>query len=237
MYADDLAHIHDRGFSHHAHGTAAGLLAALRRSGVREGLIVELGCGSGITAQALLAEGFTVFGIDQSRALLRRARKRAPNARFQQGSFFDLPIPDCSAVISLGECLGYRTEKRSGTRQMTHLLRRVRAALPPGGLLVFDLVTPAVARHAVNFRKGSDWALASENSRDDSGAWLRREITTFVRHGGTYRRGSETHWVQLYTAGEIGERLRKMGFSVRIRRKLGGYGLLPGRSLFIARRR
>lgn len=237
MYADDLADIHDRGFSHHARGTAAGLVEVLRRAGIADGLVVELGCGGGITARALLAAGFRVFGIDQSAALLRRARRRAPEARFRQGSFFDLAFPAAAAVVSLGECLGYRPERRSGTRSMTKLFRRARAALPPGGLFVFDLVTPTVAEHAVYFRKGPDWALASENSRTRAGTWLRREITTFHRHGRNYRRGLEVHWVQLYEAAEIAARLRDIGFSVRTRRRLGDYALTPGRCLFIARRR
>jgi SAM-dependent methyltransferase len=237
LYLDDLAYIHDAGFSHHARGTAEGVVAVLRNSHIHEGLVVELGCGGGVTARHLLASGYAAMGIDQSAGLLERARKRAPQGSFTLGSFFEAAIPPCRAVLSLGECLGYRQGKRGGTGPMMSTIRRAHAALPAGGILLFDLVTPRVAQNAVYAREGEDWALISQNTRDRNGAWLRREITTFRRHGQTYRRGFETHHVQLYDAQDMARRLRGIGFAVRVRTSLADYALAPGRALFIARKR
>ena len=46
-YRTDLAYIHDRGFSRLAEQAARGIVVTLRRAGIRRGLILDLGCGSG----------------------------------------------------------------------------------------------------------------------------------------------------------------------------------------------
>ncbi len=65
---------------------------------------------------------------------------------------------------------------------------------------------------------------------------LTRDITTFRQVGPQYRRSEERHVVQLWTREEIEEALRGAGFSVRVRRRYGGYRLAPGRLAFIARK-
>lgn len=76
-YSDDLAWIHDAGFGHFAERAAPALLALFRRRGIESGLVVDLGCGSGIWAQKLVEAGYDVFGVDVSEAMIRIARRRA----------------------------------------------------------------------------------------------------------------------------------------------------------------
>jgi hypothetical protein len=56
-YRDDLAYIHDAGFGHTARAAAPFLLEALERRRVRDGLVIDLGCGSGILSEAVSAAG------------------------------------------------------------------------------------------------------------------------------------------------------------------------------------
>ncbi|NKB90082.1 MAG: methyltransferase domain-containing protein [Acidobacteria bacterium] len=237
LYAEDLAYIHDAGFSHHARGTAAGLLRVLSQGGLNNGRIVELGCGGGVTARHLTQAGYDVLGVDQSAELLRLARQRVPQAKFRRASIFDFEIPTAAAVLSMGECLGYRPGRRGGTGPMMTVLKRAHRALPAGGMLIFDLVTPRVPAQATFIRQGDDWFLVSENTRESAGAWLRRDITTFRQVGRNYRRSFEQHHVQLYDATLLADRLRRIGFAVRVRRSIDGYALAPGRALFLARKR
>src|SRR5438477_3844110 len=104
-YHDDLAHIHDVGFDFFARGAAPGLLQIFRRHGIHQGRVIDLGCGSGIWAAELIRAGYDVLGVDQSKAMIRLARKKAPRAKFIQASFLDVKLPACDAVTSLGECL------------------------------------------------------------------------------------------------------------------------------------
>jgi hypothetical protein len=51
FYGADLAFIYDVGFGGHARRAAPTLLAILHQSGISAGLVVDLGCGSGIWAR------------------------------------------------------------------------------------------------------------------------------------------------------------------------------------------
>ena len=76
-YGEDLAYIHDVGFGHFAKTATPGLLEMLRQTGGSRGLVVDLGCGSGVWARALCDAGYDVLGVDQSPAMIAIARNRA----------------------------------------------------------------------------------------------------------------------------------------------------------------
>ena len=59
-YEDDLAYIHDPGFGGFARQTAPELLKILRQAGIQQGLVVDLGCGSGIWPAKLVKAGYRV---------------------------------------------------------------------------------------------------------------------------------------------------------------------------------
>lgn len=83
-YRDDLAYIHDVGFGNLARHAAPVLLDGLRQRGVDRGLVIDLGCGSGILAQALVAAGYDILGIDISAAMIALAQQRVPNGQFRR---------------------------------------------------------------------------------------------------------------------------------------------------------
>src|SRR4051794_17200104 len=106
-YRDDLAYIHDAGFGHFARAAAPFLLEALRRQGTRDGLVIDLGCGSGILSEAVSAAGFDVLGVDLSASMLALARRRVPRGEFRQESLLTAELPPCVAVCAVGEGVNY----------------------------------------------------------------------------------------------------------------------------------
>ena len=106
-YATDLAFIHDQGWGDFARRSTPGLLRALRDNGIRDGKIVDLGCGSGIWARALADAGYEVVGVDISPAMIELARRSVPEAQFHVASCFAFRIPPCRAVTALGEVFNY----------------------------------------------------------------------------------------------------------------------------------
>ena len=82
-YGEDLAYIHDVGHAEFALGAAPGILEILDRNGIHDGLIVDLGCGSGLWARELVDAGYRVLGIDISEAMIELSRKRVPEAGFR----------------------------------------------------------------------------------------------------------------------------------------------------------
>jgi SAM-dependent methyltransferase len=210
----------------------------LRASGIRRGLVVDLGCGSGLWARALVDAGYDVLGVDLSAAMIAIARKRVPEARFVRGSLLERALPRCVAVTAIGECVNYLFDSNNDSRALAGLFARVWSVLEPGGVFVFDVAGPERARASatVTHREGHDWALLLRVEEDRKARLLARHMTIFRRVGKLYRRTLETHRLRLYSAGEIERLLRRTGFTIR---QLGGYGALRlprGHRAFFARK-
>jgi len=235
-YSTDLAYIHDVGFGDFARGAVPGVLSLLRRNGIREGLVVDLGCGSGIWARELLRAGYQVLGVDISPAMTALARENAPDAKFVTASFHDVKLPACVAVTALGECFNYAFDQSNGLRALQQLFRKTHAALAPGGVLVFDVAlvqTPALKRRA--FVEGDGWAVLAESRQD--GPTLVRTITSFRQAGKLYRRTQEVHRLRLYKEDALVRALRREGFLVEVTRGYGRYKVRPDMAVFVAKKR
>ncbi len=102
-YREDLAYIHDVGFADYALRSAPGILEILDRDGqTRGGFVVDLGCGSGLWAHELTKARYHVLGINISGEMLAIARGRVQDVEFRVGSLFEVDIPSCNAIISIG---------------------------------------------------------------------------------------------------------------------------------------
>ena len=78
-YRQDLALVHHVGFGFHADRVAPGILKLLGPILERNGLVVELGCGSGLLTRYLTEAGHRVIATDASPAMLALAHDTAPN--------------------------------------------------------------------------------------------------------------------------------------------------------------
>ena len=237
-YREDLAFIHDAGFSEWALRSAPGLLQILKRNGIRDGLIVDLGCGSGVWAYALTEAGFSVCGIDLSESMVDIARKRAPAAKFRVGSIFSTRIPHCQAVTSISECLNYLFDSAHDGR-IPRLFERIYNALAPGGVFVFDIAERGQLKRGnqtKGFTEGDGWMVLVEKEEDSRRGVLTRRITSFRKVGTDYRRSDEVHRQQLFKSSDIAKELRRAGFKVTIRRGYGEYRLPPAHAVLIARK-
>ena len=239
-YGDDLAYIHHAGFSELAATAATRIHEILLASGIESGLVVELGCGSGVTARRLTDTGYDVLGIDSSEPLIAIARRNAPSARFKVGSFASEPLPDCDAVVAVGEVFNYLFDSAYTGDSLAGVFRRVHRALRPGGVFVFDLAGPGRIRGGGPIRDwtaASDWAVLVEAREDRESLVLTRHITTFRRSGALYRRGEELHRQRLYRPLEVLGLLRAGGFRARSLRGYGPARFAAGHRVFVARRR
>jgi SAM-dependent methyltransferase len=223
-YGNDLAYIHDAGYSDYVLSAAPGLIRMLMRNGVREGLIVDLGCGSGRWARELNRAGYKVFGVDQSQAMIRLARRIAPASRFQVASLLSASLPACDAISSIGECLNYCFDESNSRRALRRLFRRAYRALRPGGVFVCDFAGPSRRPSdgsRAHWSSGRDWAVMASTTGHEKPDMLSRRIISFRRVGRVYRRSEEVHHLRLYNTEDIAADLVQCGFRVRI---LTGYG-------------
>jgi SAM-dependent methyltransferase len=237
-YGEDVAYIHDVGHADFVLGSAPGILEIFRENGIEDGLVVDLGCGSGQWAGELLRSGYRALGIDISEAMVERAREKAPGAEFRVGSLFEEQIPSCDAVTAISEVLNYLFDPENEELGLDRLFRRVHAALRPGGVFVFDVLGPGQTSGGPvrGFSTGPDWAVLNEKEEDAERGTMERRIVSFRKVGDLYRRDDEVHRVRLYGPDEISSGLRRAGFEVGTMGSYGDYPMGENHAAFVARR-
>lgn len=100
----------------------------------RGSAILDLGCGHGVPiSQALMEEGFTVYGVDASASLMESFRKRFPSAHaecsaIEDSAFFRRTF---DAVVAVGLMFLLHPEIQS------LLIRKVNQALNSNGRFLF----------------------------------------------------------------------------------------------------
>ena len=104
-YRRDLALIHHRGFGFHADACARGILGLLERVLASDGLVVEIGCGSGLLTRHLIDAGHRVMATDASPAMLDLARQVAGDAE----SIRELVLPDDPKIAAGTVCIWEHT--------------------------------------------------------------------------------------------------------------------------------
>lgn len=225
MYDVDLAFIHHQGFSEFAE-SASGWIASV----LPKGVVVEMGCGSGVLARVLSGAGFDVIGFDVSPAMIELARATAPQARFEVARFAGARIPSCNAIVATGEVLNYGTFDELRT-----FVANAARALPADGVLLFDVAErgayPPYDERRVG---GDDWSVIAIKESD--GAHLTRRVLTFREIDGEVRRSAEVHELELYERAAMLELLREH-FKVRVRRSYGTYRLPKGHAVYVCVRR
>jgi SAM-dependent methyltransferase len=223
-YRDDLAWIHHAGFSELAESAATWIRTLLAN---RSGLVVDVGCGSGVLARALTNAGLDVLGIDASPSMIALARETAPLARFEVGSFDAVSIPRCIAITAIGEVLNYGTLE--GVRSF------IARAAQATDLLIFDIAERgSYPPHDEVRVGGDDWSVIA--IKDSDGRRLTRRVLTFRQIGEETRRDEEVHALELYDRAAIVDALREHGFTVRVRRSYGSHRLPRGYAVYVARR-
>lgn len=184
--------------------------------------LLDIACGPGLYAEQFAARGFDVTGIDYADVSINYAREQARKQglaiNYVQADLTkaDLGGPYDVITFIYGEFCTL-TERQRGS-----LLKRVRTALRPGGLVVFDVFTEAYVRRNrtcdewhVTLRDGF-WQdvphlvlLQHFHYPADSASVARY---TLVEESGDYRQFSV--WWRHFTAADITKLLERNGFAV-----------------------
>ena len=235
-YRRDLALIHHRGFGFHADMCAPGILRLLEPVIARGGLVLEIGCGSGLLTRHLVGAGLRVVATDASQAMLDLARETAPGADIRLLVLPDDPLPEADAVVGVGHALNYLPDAESVARG----LEAVGRALRPGGVLALDLCDLEWARERAGAPPrgwvGEDWALVTEFSVPAPDRFVRR-MATFVREAdGSWRRDDERHENVLIETAGVPELLAGVGIEASVLESFGDEELPAGLRAIVGRR-
>lgn len=236
-YRRDLALVHHLGFGFHADACAPGILEWIKPVRDRDGLVVELGCGSGLLTRHLLDAGHRVVATDASPAMLHLAREAAAGAQdICQLVLPDDPLPAADAIVSVGHVLNYLHDESAIDRALVSIAQ----ALRPGGVLAIDLCDiewGAARRDAPNQgRVGEDWAIITEFSLPSPNRFV-REMTTFLRNAdGSWRRDDERHDNVLIDTALVPALLEAHGLQVNMASSFGTERLPVGLRALIGHR-
>jgi SAM-dependent methyltransferase len=237
-YRSDLALVHHLGFRSHADRCAPGVLEILSPVRERDGLVVELGCGSGALTRHLVEAGHRVIATDASPAMLDLARRYVGKAAvLRHLSLPDDPIPRADAIVSVGHVLNYLPTVDAIGRALTAIAE----ALLEDGVLALDLCDftygEAVSSPSTNAWVTDDWAIVTERSRPAPDRFV-RQMAVFVRNeDGSWHRDDERHENVLIDVGLVPGRLAKNGVEVQMRNAFGPERLPDGLRAIVGRRR
>jgi SAM-dependent methyltransferase len=236
-YRQDLALVHHLGFGFHADLCAPGILRLLEPVRARQGLVLELGCGSGLLTRYLVDAGHHVVATDASPSMLGLARKHVPEAEISQLALPDDPIPEADAIVSIGHVLSYLPDEDAVVRALVASARAVR----PGGLLAFDICDLEWGRARRGAQPlgwvGGDWALITEYSMPSPARFV-RQMAIFMRNAdGSWRRDDERHENVLFDTSTIPAVLAEQSVDATVGSSFGGEELPVGLSTVVGRRR
>lgn len=198
---------------------------ALGEYGIRDGLVLELGCGTGSLTELLAARGFDMIGVDNSDEMLNIAcEKREKSGRDilylnQDMRFFEL-YGTVRAVVSVCDSLNYLLEDED----LTECFRLVNNYLDPGGIFIFDFNTrykyETVIGDSVIAENREDCSFIWENYYDADSGINEYDLTIFVKEPEAsssgrelFSRFQEVHFQRGYTLEEMRSFIERSGLA------------------------
>ena len=114
----------------------------LQRGGVEDGLVLELGCGTGTMTELLSGMGYDMIGVDAAPDMLEIAlekkEKSGADILYLQQDMREFELyGTVRAVVSVCDSMNYITEEED----LLQVFRLVNNYLDPGGVFIFDLNT------------------------------------------------------------------------------------------------
>lgn len=189
----------------------------LKEYGVEDGLVLDLGCGTGKLTRLLAMDGYDMIGVDISEDMLEIAMEHQAEEGgeilylLQDMREFEL-YGTVRAVVSICDSMNYLMEYED----LVQVFSLVNNYLDPNGIFVFDLNTPYKYQEvlgeqtiAENREEGS---FIWENYYDEEEAVNEYDLTLFIREDdGRFRKYEETHYQRAYSLKTIKKALEEAG--------------------------
>lgn len=198
----------------------------LAEEGIRNGILLDLGCGTGKMTRIMAEKGFDMIGIDNSMEMLDMAREYEYDREEDSGILYLLQdmrefelYGTVRAVYSACDCLNYIMEEE----ELLTVFRLVNNYLDPKGLFIFDMNTPYKYEHllaentiAENREEGS---FIWENYYDKEEQVNEYDLTLFIKESEDdkeerFLRFTETHFQRCYSLECVKQLLQEAGMEL-----------------------
>lgn len=182
--------------------------------GIEDGLVLDLGCGTGKLTRFLAEKGYDMIGVDYSFEMLDIAKEQSdPSILYllQDMREFEL-YGTVRAVYSACDCLNYILEEE----ELREVFALVNNYLDPGGLFVFDINTPYKYKELLaenTFAETRDeGSFIWENYYEDEEQINEYDLTLYIKEAdGRFQRFEETHFQKCYALSTIRRLLEEAG--------------------------
>ena len=197
----------------------------LCKYGVRDGIVLDLGCGTGTMTELLAGYGYDMIGVDNSEDMLELAMEKRMDSGhdilylLQDMREFEL-FGTVRAVVSVCDSVNYVTDPE----ELKEVFRLVNNYLDPGGIFLFDFNTEYKYREVMgDCTIAEDRGLCSfiwDNTYYEEEKINEYDLTLFIKEeesgdtgagGELYRKFRETHYQRGYTLEEIKRLLQEAG--------------------------
>ncbi len=202
------------------------VISLLKEHNISEGLVLDLGCGTGKMTRLLSKAGYDMIGIDNSEDMLEIAQEYQYQQKtdnfdekeekqilylLQDMREFEL-YGTVGAVISICDSMNYLLEEED----LLETFRLVNNYLDPKGIFIFDMNTRYKYAEllgeqtiAENREEGS---FIWDNYFDEEEGINQYDLTLFIQEeDGLYRKYEETHYQKVYELDKIKQLLEEAG--------------------------
>lgn len=192
------------------------LTGLLKEYGISDGLVLELGCGTGRMTRLLSKSGYDMIGVDNSEEMLQIARDAGKESEgilylLQDMREFEL-YGTVRAVVSVCDSINYILEEE----ELLEVFRLVNNYLDPGGIFIFDMNTIYKYKELLgetticeNREEGS---FIWDNYYDEEEQINQYDLTLFIKtEKELYRKYEETHFQRAYEAKQVQRLLEEAG--------------------------
>ena len=192
------------------------LVSLLKKYGVEDGLVLDIGCGTGAMTRYLDAHGYDMTGIDVSEEMLTIAKeKSSPDILYllQDMREFEL-YGTMRAAVSICDSMNYILEEDD----LLQVFSLVNNYLDPGGIFIFDLNTvykyQEILGEQTIAEDREECSFIWDNFYDEEERINEYQLSLFIQNEqGTYNKYEELHLQKAYEQEEVVSFLYEAGFS------------------------
>ena len=182
-------------------------------------MVLDLACGTGSMTEILMGRGYEMIAADASPDMLSAAREKTEGKDGIPPVFLNQSMPelDLYGTVDAAVCCLDSLNYLTSPREVQRTFQRLRLFIAPGGILVFDVLSPSGLQELdgqVFLDEREDvycvWRAEYEKRSHVCTYWM--DIFT-LRADGAWERSVEEHRERAYTVEELRAWLMEAGFT------------------------